>query len=587
MASPDIDRVLALPRRPVVDLDGSVTAEALVYMMTTELALPPRQCRCRELGYPCALTLRPAQAWALYEARRRGGLLAPIGVGHGKTLINFLVTLVIEGCRLAVLLIPPEHREQTKAAYTRWREHFRVPSIRMGEWGHIVPGMPVVQVIPYSVFSRPESTRALEKLEPDLVIADEAHRLRSRDTARTGRLLRYFADHPQTRLCCWSGSFLKNSIRNFAHLSAVALRDGSPLPVDPEEVERWAAAVDPNDRDVPAGALARLIGPGQDLYTALHLRLVQTEGVVSTKSSACDATLNIFEREAPVIPDSLAAVLREFRVTNVRPDDEWLNDALEISRCARQLACGFYYRWKFPRGEPPELIERWREARKCWAREVRAKMREHAPFLDSPNLLEQAASRFFRALDPTDEAPCWNSYSYREWHDVCDLVQPQPDAVWLDDYLAADCAAWAGEHRGIIWCQHTVFARRVAKLAGIPLHLGGATAEQRILAERGQTAIVASLKSHGTGRDGLQLHFTEQIFPNPPESNDAWEQPLGRLHRPGQTSDEVTAYVYRHTGELCEAFDKALMQARWTRAVIGADQKLLLANLDFEVSPDR
>lgn len=582
--SADLERILALPRRPPVDLEGSLKARALVAKMTRELG-KTGGCRCAALGTPCLRELRPAQAWALHELSITAGLVGLIGVGHGKTGLDILAPLVLPGCRLAVLLVPPNLREQLARAYEQWAQHFQVPSIVIGDnFARIVPGRPVLHVIPYSILSRPESTDLLERLRPDLIIADEAHRLRDRNAVGVGRFLRYFVRHPETRLCCWSGTLAKGSVRDVAHLSALALGEGSPLPLDPDTVDEWAAAVDPSDWPAPPGALKALIGPDGSLYAGVHARISETRGVVTTRAGAVNAAPYLRERRVASVPTEIVKMLRDLRATWMRPDGEELVDPLEVSRCARELACGFYYRWRFPKGEPPELIDEWFAARKAWHREMREMLKQPRPHMDSPLLLANAAQRACLAEDDiatSSHLPRWNSLTWSRWRDVRDQVYHETEAVWISDYLVEDAAAWAKKHRGIVWYQHEAFGRRVAERAGIPCHGGGPGAEDRIAREKGKTSICASIRSHGTGRDGLQRLFREQLVANPPAGGDEWEQLLGRLHRVGQAADEVDTYVYRHTEELASAIDRAVMQARFVRGVMGTNQILLAASCDF------
>ena len=193
-------------------------------------------------------------------------------------------------------------------------------------------------------------------------------------------------------------------------------------------------------------------------------------------------------------------------------------------------------------------------------------------------LLAKAAIRYYKRYD--GPLPVWQSLTWREWRDVRELVKPQSEAVWIDDYLAADAADWGKKNRGIVWYQHTAFGLKVAELSGLPLHRGGPGAGELIAAERGDRSIVASINAHGEGRDGLQFLFRQQLVANPPESRATggaakWEQLLGRLHREGQTADEIDTYMYRHTSEMREAWDRARELAGYVVGTIGTYQKLL------------
>ncbi len=602
--SDEFGRVLALPRRAPVDLDGP-RGEALVELMTERLAKPKGFCICNEMRPPrrCVTRLKPAQAWALFEAPLAGGLLGAIGVGHGKTGLDILMATVFhdQGYRIknVVLLVPPGLLGQLEDDYKAWREHFRVPSFIFPNGTALLQHdkdgrpMPTVHVVPFSKLSRPEATEMLEDLAPDLIIIDEAHRARHPDTATTRRILRYFAQHPECLLCCWSGTLTAKSLLDFWHLSAFALDEGSPLPVLKPIVEEWASAIDPSDYPAPIGALRFFCNPGEHVYSGFHRRLVDTRGVVATKSQAVDASIVISERKAPPIPKNVKEALTLLRAKWERPDGEQFVEALELAACARQLACGFFYRWRFPRGEAPELIERWRTARRNWNSEVRERLHHPRQHLDSPKLCENAAARAWASekrlvegsVTYEGDLPRWKAIAWPEWSQIRDAVEPETEAVWLSDYLAEDASEWGLKNRGIIWYQHSAFGERVAKMSGLNLHGGGLGAGARIRAEDGARSIVASIKAHGTGTDGLQRLFYQQLVASPPPSSgDTWEQLLGRLHRIGFEGDEVITLCYRHTPELAEAIDKALIQAKYIEGVLGTYQKLLAADYDFHLT---
>lgn len=602
--SPDLDRVLALARRPPVDL-ASPRAEALVEIMTERLRRsdrpPGAPCGCAALGRRCIDRLLPAQAWALWEAplgggggggAGAGGLLAPIGVGHGKTGLDVMVATVIPNCKLAALLVPPGLVEQFVAEYLAWSEHFAVPSLvvsgtnGVADRGWIHAGRPVLHLISYARFSRAEATDLLDRLAPDLVIADEAHALRHRSAARTARVLRYFASRPETRLCAWSGTVTSRSIRDFAHLAAFALGEGSPLPLDPDEVDRWAAAVDPSEWPAPPGALRRLTAPGEGAREALRRRQVETAAFVSTTSSVAGASIVLRERRAPPVPTDVRKKIADLRASWTRPDGEEFVEALAVARCARELACGFFYRWRFPGKPDPRDVEAWFAARKAWHRELREVLRDARPHMDSPLLCAKAAIRAYADPEYSGDLPTWRAASWPAWRDLRDTVAHETEAVWVDRWLARDAAEWAAGTRGIVWYEHDAFGRAVAEEGeargvDLPVHGGGEGAEEAIRAVDGTRSIVASIRSHGVGRDGLQLLFAEQLVANPPASGDAWEQLLGRLHRQGQAADEVVAHVYRHTVEMAEAIDRAVETAKYIEGITGNRQKLLAADVEW------
>lgn len=580
--SPDLERILALPRRPRPERD-SARGEALIELITSRYAIPSRSCTCSSMGRACITRLNFVQSWALYEIGLYGGLLGFIQVGAGKSILGLLAPLAMKDCRLALLLAPPTLVKQLVREYLLLAQHFRVPSLVVhGSSGgsNIVAGAPVLHVLPYSRFSRPESTAFLEQLKPDTIIADEVHLLRHANAVRTARLLRYFVNHGDTRFLGWSGSVTDSSIKDYAHLVALALRYGSPLPLDPEAVEDWARALDPSDWPAPAGALLELCAPGESAAAGYYRRLSETPGVIITSGAVIDAELEITERDAPEIPLHVQMMLDTVRATSERPDGEILVDPFALGRCLRELAQGIYLRWKFPPvngvSQKRETIEEWFAARKAWGYEMREKLSESIPHLDSPVLLARAAARAWGDVEnPDPNLPLWKADAWPRWRDMKPRVVYVPEAVRVDDYLARDAAEWATTNRGIVWYSVAEFGKWVSELSGLPLHGGGADAGDRIAAEKGDRSIIASIRSHGTGRDGLQFLFDNQLIASPPSSSAEWQQVLGRLHRLGQEATIVRACFYAHTPELRQNLDQALRRSEYVKDTTREERKLL------------
>lgn len=614
--SPDLTRIVALPRR---DQPSDAEAKRLAEFITARLRRENNACSCeaiqREYGMVdpetgqtpgCIRSLRPVQAWALLEIFTKRGLLGPIGVGHGKTILDLLAALTMPECRTAVLLVPPGLVKQLVRDYRIVGQHFRMPSMITHDanaFSALVPGAPALHVFPYSKLSRPESTDYLERvLKPDTIIADEVHKLKRADTATTSRVLRYFKNHPETRFCGWSGSLTDKSIKDYAHLSALALRLDSPLPINPEIVDDWARCLDPGDAPCPEGALEQLMEPGEHVLHAFHRRLTQSAGVVATRVAAVDAELEIAEREAPPIPTrpgrfqpdekppmSLAKAISMARAWK-RPDGEPIPDALQRNATLIRLACGFFYRWRFPLvgGQPQSIanILAWLDIRKQWAAEVRAAIKRRREHFDSERLARNAAERFYGDRPITDKKlPVWESVTYPMWKEIEHTVVHETEPVWIDHYLAEDAAEWAKENRGIVWYSEAAWGEKVAELAGLPRFGGGKEAAKQIVQYDGRTSIIASIDSHGTGRDGLQFKYHENLVGNPGSSNEEWEQLLGRTHRVGQKSNRVRTLFYRHTPELVRCVNQALRRAGYVQGTMGSDQKLVLSGLSM-VDPE-
>lgn len=577
--SRDLRRVLALPRRPRPD---DATLARWAADIKAEFGTGMVKCEC-ETKYKrrCCADLLPVQAWALHEARETNGLLGPIGVGHGKTLLDLLTAMVLTKCNTAVLLLPPNLKSQLlDVDWHFYGQHWKLPNLAGGRW--LVPGRPTLHVVAFSELSGSRATDLLHRLRPDTVVVDEAHSVRNRTAARTKRFLRYFSDAPEVRLFAWSGTLTSRSLRDYAHLSNLALGEGSPTPLHWPTVEEWAGHLDPSEFRSPPGRLRQF---GEDARVGFARRVVDSPGVVSSGDTAsCQASLVISERPlvAPkVVNDHLASL----EATWTRPDGEELVDAMSVGRCARELSCGFYYRWRFPRKEPTPVIEKWFAARKAWNKELREKLKLSRPHLDSPLLCAKAAIRWYKGyvhverdeagheigrsiISPrstTGPLPVWPSLAWPEWEEVRSTVHHLTEGVWLSDFFVEDALAWLQEGPGVAFYEFDDVARKIRALArerGIPLVYAGPKSDggdeviKSLEQGEGKESVLASFRAHGTGK---HLHmFNRALVLNPMSSGQEWEQGLGRLHRPNQKSDEVNFWTYRHT-ETCRS---AMVKAR-------------------------
>jgi hypothetical protein len=171
--------------------------------------------------------------------------------------------------------------------------------------------------------------------------------------------------------------------------------------------------------------------------------------------------------------------------------------------------------------------------------------------------------------------PQWPEPSWPDWRDVRKLVKPQAVAHRIDDYIVKDAAKWALENTGIVWYSLVEFGKWVSEISGLPMHGGGPKAGQKLKLEKGDKSIIASIDSHGRGRNGLQFLFSDQLIAQIPSSARRWEQLLGRLIRRGQRADEVTTWLYLHVPELRDAVDQALRRSEYVEETLGMQQKLL------------
>ena len=603
--SNDLRRIVDLPRRPRPSDEEMAAWAQAVY---AALGKGDVKCEC-ETKYKrrCCKYLLPTQAWALYEGDLAGGLLGPIGVGHGKTLLDLLMSMVVESKR-AVLLIPPNLKQQLlKTDWHFYGQHWHLPNLAGEGVQSYIPGRPYLYVIAFSELSGTKSSDLLHKLKPDTLIIDEAQSVRNRTAARTKRFLSYLKSHPSTKVFCWSGTLTSKSLKDYAHLSEHALRDKSPVPTHYPTVEEWAAHLDPLDVRTPVGALRILTadGKGHDARDGYSERLVQTLGVVSSGDNvSCNASLYINERKVEN-PNAVQEALKRFEelsATGVwqRPDGEELVDALAAARTARELSCGFFYRWRWPRGEKVEVIKSWLDARKEWHRELREKLKLGRMHMDSPLLCTKAAIRWYKGYVHIDKVetdngwveksrrvippftksgpmPTWEAEHWPRWEQERDNARPETEAVWLSTFLVENALDWLAESPGIVWYEFGAFADKLLELAkqrGMQVTFAGPgkAADERVRTLEGTEHVIASIKAHGTGKN-LQM-FDRCLVTNPPSDGGTWEQLLGRTHRAGQTADEVSYEVYRHSESMRAAVERARELSQHIEGTFGSTQRL-------------
>jgi len=528
--STELRRIIALPRRQL-DLEES-------------FELKQSQCSCAKNRRECLRALHPIQATALSEAAREGGLFAPIAVGAGKTLLGLLLPLALQVERTVYLCLAGQE-EQIRREHAWAAEHVMVPPL----------GPRGLSIVSYHVLSRPESTRLLFDLRPDLIIADEAHKLRHRSSVTTRRVLLYLAEHERTKMVAWSGTLTSRSLADYAHLGAMTLRDLSPFPVRPDVVSDWATVLDEGAFEAP-GMLQQLCRKGESVRQGFHRRMIETPGVVYSQERAEALPRLSFEWRALSIPGAVSEAYEGVLRSWERPDGEELVDAVEHWRVLNQVACGYYYSWDFGDADP-ELVIAWRAARKAWHRELRELLKRPQPGRDSPALVERAIAR--------GEVV---SESWSVWRAVALKVNPMTVTTWIDDYLIRDAKRFAAGPPAIVWYQGSAIGSELSDAMPVYDDQGALIDAIETL---GHQSIALSIDACGTGVDGLQRAFTRQLVATPLQSGAKWEQLIGRTHRHGQRSS-VTVYVYdRDTNQI----EQAKGEARYIQETMGISQKLL------------
>lgn len=583
--SSELGRILSLPTRepPTAGQVALLAAE-----LERRLSKGPVACQCQSVfKRPCCNRLREVQAWCLAEGSVTKGIVANIGVGHGKSLLDLLMAMVVPVKRCALLLIPSNLKMQLlQVDWHYYGQHWKLPNLVGAKW--YTPGRPLLHVMAYSELSGAKSSAALDEISPDVILLDEAHFLKDPTAARTKRFFRYLKAHPDTMLFEWSGTLTSKSGKDWWTGSSFALKEHSPGPRDYHTQQEWAEALDPGKLGHrPLGALEVFGDTREKAWEGYQARVVATPGIITSGDTlSCQASLVISERAVDV-PESIRKALVSLDATWDRPDGDPLVDALSVAKCAREIASGFFFRWRFPRGEPVELIRTWLEVRKEWNKSVREKLKRSSAHMDSPLLLAQAAARWHEGywhcasdgtkkfIHPrTSDGPrtTWDSPVWPEWKKIHKSVLPETEAVWIDDFLARSTAEWL-EARGVAWYLNPEFAAKVKKYAPKVRHCGpGKEGDESVLKLTGEERALLSIRAHGTGKN-LQM-FSRALVTQPPSDGKDWEQLLGRLHRQNQEADEVTFEVFRHVAPFSNAVEKARELSEYIQASWGVSQRL-------------
>lgn len=573
--SAELRRVLAIPRRQAAAVvDGVDLVDALTAALGRDDRCPgaklpaARNSLCSVCGAP--VRLRPLQAIALHDIAVHGGAFLALGVGEGKTLITLLAPYVL-GAQIPLLLLPANLIKKTERDIELLSRHWLIPTN--------------IFISSYELLGRVQAADTLAIRKPDLIIGDEAHKLKNLKAAVTRRLARHVSKHPDTPFVLGSGSFMRKSMRELAHLLLWTLKDNAPVPFDFAELDDWATALDevqptgPYPEDfggVEPGALLqfcneadRVEADGDDVRAArlgFRRRLIETPGVVASSSAdeRVAASLHIRAITYKMKPETCVAFTTLRKEWKAPADEYPLTSGAEVWAHARALAAGLTYVWE-PR--PPEW---WLEPRKAWGQFVRGVL-SHSHTLDSELHVAQAVQA--GRLDDRGRLDAWLA--------VKDQFTPNPVPVWHDDSTLHVVSKWA-EQPGIVWTTHAFFAQRLATLTGLEYYgAEGLDASGQFIDDASnERAIIASAKANREGRN-LQVKWSRNLIVCPEEGPDWWQQLLGRTHRKGQQADEVTVDVLLGCLEHQRAWLRAVAGAKAVRDTTGADNRLLIADVEW------
>lgn len=585
------------------------------------------------------------QARALLEWRMVGGLLGPIGVGWGKTLTLLLIAVqsLEDGAERVLLVVPPDVYRQlvnTDIPWARDRIDLAIPFHYLGmksreERAYVAnSGRTGCYIMPYTCLSTTDAWDLLTAIKPRVVLLDEAHNVKNRDSVRTGRLM-LFLETAQPKLAAVSGTFTDKSVDDYHHLAKHALGENCPLPRPNDLALEWGAIIDAaaSPSEANAGPIAPLMDwarcnfPGEDFppnaegfRKAYRFRLYTCPGVVSTGDADLGISLSI--RNEPIeAPEErpgwkeLQRLIRQVELEWISPSGDEIDYAFHKWQYLHQLNSGFYYRHFWP--EVAEIAERrdWSEdeAAEMLARAKRLHERaqeyhklvrkflewKHVPGMDSPFLVGGQLARYRDGK--LDHCPVpdelYDAWTRMKDEELPGLPERNREAVRVCDYRVRAAVTWARANvkefkgkefppGGLIWHINQEVGQWTHELlleAGLPTIFCPAESElrgsdDRIRDPANRDKFIVTSTAHSTGKN-IQFHQHALLLQCPRESTDL-EQIIGRTHRNKQVAEAVRIDTCHTTAFDHMNFSSALVDALYQQQTLGARLKIIVASYD-------
>jgi hypothetical protein len=456
-------------------------------------------------AFESGFRLNPDQAEALKAYEDYGGVLAPIGVGRGKTLASLMIADAAyrRGINKIVLHLPPTIVSQLVGNDIRWARN-RVPISfpihvlhgkgRKARLGIAKSGRKGLYIIPYSLLSTEDSVEVIREVRPGLVVGDEAHQIANKSAARTRRVLSVIneirEDGDPCQCVFMSGTITSKSVMDYYHLIRTALNEYCPLPLTAAFATEWAMIIDSvqekpewQDTDgteeftgpVSMRALlewARIHFPERKaeftnsrtgLRRAYQLRLETCPGVVVStgedvvKSSLLFDNTPVKDHEKVEGWDKLKEHIKRLEDEWVAPSGDEIDHKIHAWKWMNELSAGFYNelywpdtetyaaRTTKPVAEADEILTRakkYHEAGQEYAKVLRPWLLELAPpGLDTPFLVGKHMS----SHGASKEVP---SEIYEAWTNMKSLdFEGRPDrdsrAIRVCPYKVNWAVEWA------------------------------------------------------------------------------------------------------------------------------------------------
>lgn len=586
-------------------------------------------------AYNRGFRLKQAQAEAFMAYESYGGCFAPIGAGAGKTLVDVGIAsrAYSKGLAKGLLVIPSAVYHQFVVRSLPWIRNqipVNVPFICLGNTtaqkriGFARSNRAGCYVLPWSCLSTKDASEVLAHIRPDYIILDEAHRGSDRRAARTKRLMAYIkfradAKHGQpfaVEVVPLSGTITNKAIREYHHLITWALRENSPLPLSGQMALEWGQYIDSKAEYTgshagPIGEIvdwARMAFPKERIdddipgfRTSFRLRLVTAPGVVATADSEVATSLYIHNKPVPADDSTpgwkrLQELIRDVVDKGITPSGDTIEHAIHSFRWLYELSAGFYNELVWPSAQ--EYAKRKGLSTEKEAAEILQRARDHhdlaqifakllRKWLSAHNQAGRDTPLLVRSDMAQHGAKHVGAELYAAWQDMRAAEfegMPERDsrAVRVCDYKVRAAVEWASglKSGGIIWAWNQELVSWIHEMLPGSTKADAGEASNRAITDvkHADKIFVASIAAHGEGKE-LQ-HFQEQYFAQWPRGARVAEQALARLHRLGQTADELTVNVNNTTLFDQMNFAACLVDALYIQQTTGNRQRVIYAGYD-------
>ena len=627
----DIDRIVSLPIIP------EITEEEAEEVSRRWLLAP---------AFKSGRRLLSTQAEGINAFEHFGAGFFKLGVGWGKTGLSLLCAehAYRNGADRLVLFVPSSvYPQLVKQDIKYWRKMFSL-SVPIHRLGNQTPKMrrrivdaqrKGLYIMPFSLLSRPDSLHMLRSIDPDLIIADEAHGFKNRSSGRSKKLFgwkeeRISEDREVPNLVAMSGTMTSKHIADYHHLITWSLADGSPLPMSASLAKQWGSVIDSGsiiDGDHQTGPLTQLVDwartnfPDEvfkptvsDFRRAYKLRLITAPGVVSTGDQEIGTSLTITTLGSDSSDAELVALVNKIKEENRTPNGDVIEHAMQEYKWLSELTAGFYNELLWPTAErlasrtwtikekeitfteksaedALKLAMEHHERHQVYSKELREYLKDAPLGQDTPMEVARLINQHPEEM-PGDLVMLYENMKACETESVEQfgtLVQRESHVHRVDDFKIrtsvewAQCLVDAGEG-GILWFWHNgigQWLRDSLHAAGVDVLYcpAGKDANETIIDHaHSERVVVASIAAHGIGKN-LQ-HFQHQLFVQWPRVATTAEQTLGRTHRTGQEADELVVYRFDTTSFDTLNFAACLNDSVYSHQSTGDRQKIVYANYD-------